>query len=82
MKSINADRKLNSILPDKATQGSHAITCARNLGLRAKFVLFFSLILVIACSTLSWYYVVERREAMARQPPATGNDSPHERGPQ
>jgi len=37
----------------------------RFLGLRTKFVLFFSLILVIACSTLSWYYVDERREAMA-----------------
>ncbi len=36
----------------------------RFLGLRTKFVLFFSLILVIACSTLSWYYVDERREAM------------------
>ena len=34
------------------------------LSLRTKFVLFFSLILVIACSTLSWYYVIERREAM------------------
>ena len=34
------------------------------LSLRTKFVLFFSLILVIACSTLSWYYVEERREAM------------------
>ena len=32
--------------------------------LRAKFVLFFSFILVIACSTLSWYYVEERRAAM------------------
>jgi two-component system sensor histidine kinase/response regulator len=32
--------------------------------LRTKLVLFFTLILVIACSTLSWYYVVERREAM------------------
>ena len=34
------------------------------LSLRTKFVLFFSLILIIACSTLSWYYIVERREAM------------------
>ena len=33
--------------------------------LRTKFVLFFSLILAIACSTLSWYYVEERRAAMA-----------------
>ncbi|HEY6289481.1 MAG TPA: GAF domain-containing protein, partial [Nitrospiraceae bacterium] len=36
----------------------------RFLGLRTKFVLFFSLIIVIACSTLSWDYVEERREAM------------------
>ena len=35
------------------------------LGLRAKFMLFFSLILIIACSALSWYYVEERRETMA-----------------
>jgi signal transduction histidine kinase/HAMP domain-containing protein len=34
------------------------------LGLRTKFVLFFSLILVVACSILSGYYVDERREAM------------------
>ena len=32
--------------------------------LRTKFVLLFSLILITACSTLSWYYVEERREAM------------------
>jgi two-component system sensor histidine kinase/response regulator len=36
----------------------------RFLGLRTKFVLFFSLILAVACSALSWYYVDERREAM------------------
>lgn len=36
------------------------------LGLRAKFVLFFSAILAIACLTLSWYYVEERRTTMAR----------------
>jgi signal transduction histidine kinase/HAMP domain-containing protein len=35
------------------------------LGLRTKFVLLFSLILIIACSTLSWYYVDERRQAMS-----------------
>ena len=33
--------------------------------LRTKFVLFFSVILAIACSTLSWFYVEERRTAMA-----------------
>jgi signal transduction histidine kinase len=35
-------------------------------GLRTKFVLFFSLILAIACLSLSWYYVEERRATMAR----------------
>ncbi|HEV8619881.1 MAG TPA: ATP-binding protein [Nitrospiraceae bacterium] len=34
--------------------------------LRTKFVLFFSFILIIACSTLSWLYVEERRETMTR----------------
>ena len=32
--------------------------------IRTKFVLFFIFILIIACSTLSWYYVEERRAAM------------------
>ena len=36
----------------------------RFLSLRTKFVLFFSLILVIACSSLSWYFIENRREAM------------------
>lgn len=36
----------------------------RFLSLRTKFVIFFSLILIIACSTLSWYFVEKRREAM------------------
>ena len=36
----------------------------RFFGLRAKFVLFFSLILAIACSSLSLYYIGERRGAM------------------
>jgi signal transduction histidine kinase len=40
------------------------LAASRFLGLRTKFVLFFSLILVITCSTLSWYYVEKRREAM------------------
>ena len=37
----------------------------RFLNLRTKFVLFFSLILILACSTLSWYFIENRREAMA-----------------
>ncbi|HKQ34577.1 MAG TPA: ATP-binding protein [Nitrospiraceae bacterium] len=39
---------------------------SRSLGLRAKFVLFFSLILAVACSALSWYYVEERRAGITR----------------
>lgn len=34
------------------------------ISLRTKFVVFFSLILVLTCSTLSWYFVEIRREAM------------------
>jgi signal transduction histidine kinase/HAMP domain-containing protein len=35
------------------------------ISLRAKFVLFFSLILILSCSTLSWYLIENRRAAMA-----------------
>lgn len=34
------------------------------ISLRTKFVVFFSLILVLTCSSLSWYFVEIRREAM------------------
>lgn len=34
------------------------------ISLRTKFVLFFSLILVLTCSTLSWYFVETKRAAM------------------
>lgn len=36
----------------------------RFISLRTKFVVFFSLILVLTCSTLSWYFVEIRRAAM------------------
>src|SRR5512147_2163866 len=38
---------------------------SRFLSLRTKFVLFFSLILIVSCSTLSWYLIENRRAAMA-----------------
>jgi hypothetical protein len=41
-----------------------ALPANRFPSLRIKFVLFFSFILVIACSALSLYYVEERRTAM------------------
>ena len=37
----------------------------RFLSLRTKFVIFFSLILILSCSTLSWYLIENRRAAMA-----------------
>ena len=33
-------------------------------GLRMKFVVLFSLILIMTCSSLSWYFIETRREAM------------------
>lgn len=36
----------------------------RFVSLRTKFVAFFSLILILTCSSLSWYFVETRREAM------------------
>ena len=60
MKPINADEQMNPPDPLKEPLAPmHGF-----LSLSTKFVLFFSLILIIACSTLSWYYVIERREAM------------------
>ena len=37
----------------------------RFMSLRTKFVLFFSLILILTSSTLSWYLIENRRQAMA-----------------
>jgi signal transduction histidine kinase/HAMP domain-containing protein len=39
----------------------------RFVSLRTKFVVFFSLILILTCSALSWYFVETRREAMTDQ---------------
>ncbi len=40
------------------------VTTTPFISLRTKFVVFFSLILVLTCSTLSWYFVEIRRDAM------------------
>jgi signal transduction histidine kinase/HAMP domain-containing protein len=37
---------------------------SRLLGLRMKFVVFFSLILIMTSSSLSWYFIETRRDAM------------------
>ncbi|OQW34004.1 MAG: hypothetical protein A4E19_18955 [Nitrospira sp. SG-bin1] len=36
----------------------------RFFGLRVKFVILFSLILIVTCSSLSWYFIETRRQAM------------------
>jgi two-component system sensor histidine kinase/response regulator len=40
--------------------------------LRTKFVLFISLIIVAVCSSLSWYFIQQRRELMAESLSNTG----------
>ncbi|TKB88769.1 MAG: HAMP domain-containing protein, partial [Nitrospira sp.] len=64
MKPISAEQHVNVPSPPEETMTPPTLPAHRFLSLRTKFVLFFSLILVTACSTLSWYYVIERREAM------------------
>jgi signal transduction histidine kinase len=66
MKPINVDRPLNPPHPPEEPGDPVALPAKGFPNLRTKFVLFFSLILIIACSTLSWLYVEERRETMTR----------------
>ena len=64
MKPIDADRQVNPPYPPGEPMAPMPLRANHLFGLRTKFVLFFSLILVVACSILSGYYVEERREAM------------------
>src|SRR5262245_50191424 len=64
MKPINTDTELNLPSPPAQPQASIPSRARHFLSLRTKFMLFFSLILAVTCSTLSGYYVEERREAM------------------
>lgn len=64
MKPINEDKHLNPPYPLEQPRDLAALPARGFPNLRTKFVLFFSFILAIACSTLSWYYVEERRTAM------------------
>ena len=65
MKPINLDQQVNSLYPPEEPGVPVTLPTYGLPNLRTKFVLFFSLILAVACSTLSWYYVQERRAAMA-----------------
>ncbi len=64
MKSTNVDRQLNPPYQPEKPVTPIPIPASRFLSLRTRFVLFFSLILVIACSALTWYYVKERKKTM------------------
>jgi signal transduction histidine kinase/HAMP domain-containing protein len=64
MKPIDADRQVNPPYPPGEPMAPMPLRANHLFGLRTKFVLFFSLILVVACSILSGYYVEERRQAM------------------
>jgi signal transduction histidine kinase len=50
--------------PPRVPIFSPGSAASRFVSLRTKFVAFFSLILILTCSTLSWYFVEKRREAM------------------
>ncbi|MDH5641451.1 MAG: GAF domain-containing protein, partial [Nitrospira sp.] len=47
-----------------ARQETASQPTARFFSLRMKFVAFFSLILIVACSSLSWYFIETRHTAM------------------
>ena len=50
-----------------STGASHASVPGRFISLRTKFVVFFSLIIIVACSTLSWYFVESKEIAMHKR---------------
>lgn len=55
-----------------ATDGAGAFVVPRFLSLRTKFVLFISLIIIAACSGLSWYFIERQAESMRRALLETG----------
>ncbi|THJ20035.1 MAG: GAF domain-containing protein [Nitrospira sp. CG24E] len=62
---VNMDRPLNPPYPPETQVAPTSLPSKGFPSLRTKFVLFFTIILAIACSTLSWYFIENRREAMA-----------------
>lgn len=63
---------MTMLRPPDARPHTSPITRTRFVSLRTKFVVFFSLILILTCSTLSWYFVETRR--------ATATESLHRLG--
>ncbi len=65
MKPTDADKPSASLSPAMGLMAPTSLPSKGFPSLRTKFVLFFTIILAIACSTLSWYFIENRREAMA-----------------
>jgi two-component system, sensor histidine kinase and response regulator len=65
MKPINEDRLLTPAYPAEESLAPASLPANRFLSLRTKFVLYFTLILIIACSAMSWFFIENRRTAMA-----------------
>ncbi len=66
MKHINSTVQVSTPDPSEESMAPMPLPTHGFLSLRTKLVLFFTFILIIACSTLSWYYILERREAMTK----------------
>jgi two-component system, sensor histidine kinase and response regulator len=49
---------------EHTTQNPGLLPTATRFGLRLKFVVLFSVILIVTCSSLSWYFIETRRRAM------------------
>jgi two-component system sensor histidine kinase/response regulator len=64
MKRINEDRPLNPSHPPETPVASIPLRPKGFVSLGTKLVSLFSLILVVACVSLSWYFIEIRRAAM------------------
>jgi signal transduction histidine kinase len=65
MKRINEDVPASSAYQEEKPLVPERSSTDRFLSLRTKFVLFFTLILIIACTAMSWFFIDNRRTAMA-----------------
>src|SRR5262245_59211869 len=67
MKHINEDSPASFAHQEEKPLVSERSSPNRFLNLRTKFVLFFTLILIIACTAMSWFFIENRRTAMANR---------------
>ena len=67
MKRINEDGPASSAYQEEKPLVPERSSPNRFLSLRTKFVVFFTLILIIACTAMSWFFIENRRTAMANR---------------